>query len=245
MGALVITHYKRILNYIKPDFVHVFVDGTDRRGGRPRARREARGLRVRAVGETEGRGTPDGTDRDRDRPGDRRPTTAKYGFSNPDEAEDYFFKSGRGLSHELVDAISAHKNEPDWMRKFRHKSLDYFLARPMPTWGGDAVAGRDRLREHLLLHQADRESGRLVGGPARRHQGHLGQARHPRGREELPRRRRRPVRVRGRLPQAPGEPDRAGRDLPRHGHGAPRARGARSSSTSGRSSRRTTTSSPR
>jgi Fe-S cluster assembly ATP-binding protein len=28
MGALVITHYQRILNYIKPDFVHVFVDGT-------------------------------------------------------------------------------------------------------------------------------------------------------------------------------------------------------------------------
>ena len=28
MGALVITHYKRILNYIEPHFVHVFVDGT-------------------------------------------------------------------------------------------------------------------------------------------------------------------------------------------------------------------------
>jgi Fe-S cluster assembly ATP-binding protein len=27
MGALVITHYQRILNYIKPDYVHVFVDG--------------------------------------------------------------------------------------------------------------------------------------------------------------------------------------------------------------------------
>jgi Fe-S cluster assembly ATP-binding protein len=27
MGALVITHYQRILNYIKPDFVHVFADG--------------------------------------------------------------------------------------------------------------------------------------------------------------------------------------------------------------------------
>jgi len=27
MGALVITHYQRILNYIKPDHVHVFVDG--------------------------------------------------------------------------------------------------------------------------------------------------------------------------------------------------------------------------
>jgi Fe-S cluster assembly protein SufB len=58
----------------------------------------------------------------------------KYGFSVP---EDYFFKSGRGVSHELIDAISSHKDEPDWMRKFRHKSLDYFLARPTPTWGGD------------------------------------------------------------------------------------------------------------
>src|SRR5207245_4203993 len=27
MGALVITHYQRILNYVRPDFVHVFVDG--------------------------------------------------------------------------------------------------------------------------------------------------------------------------------------------------------------------------
>ena len=27
MGALVITHYQRILNHISPDFVHVFVDG--------------------------------------------------------------------------------------------------------------------------------------------------------------------------------------------------------------------------
>jgi Fe-S cluster assembly ATP-binding protein len=27
MGALVITHYQRILEYIQPDYVHVFVDG--------------------------------------------------------------------------------------------------------------------------------------------------------------------------------------------------------------------------
>ena len=27
MGALVITHYQRILNYVTPDYVHVFVDG--------------------------------------------------------------------------------------------------------------------------------------------------------------------------------------------------------------------------
>jgi Fe-S cluster assembly protein SufB len=66
----------------------------------------------------------------------------KYGFHTPDAAEDYFFKSGRGLSPELVAAISEHKNEPDWMRKFRLKSLEYFLARPLPTWGGD-VTGID------------------------------------------------------------------------------------------------------
>src|SRR5436189_6099211 len=58
----------------------------------------------------------------------------KYGFS---VTEDYFFKSGRGLSHELVDAISSHKDEPDWMREFRHRSLDYFYARPVPQWGGN------------------------------------------------------------------------------------------------------------
>src|SRR6202795_1005586 len=61
----------------------------------------------------------------------------KYGFSNPDEAKDYFFKSGRGISHEVVEAIAEHKNEPDWIPKFRHKSPEYFLARPLPQWGGN------------------------------------------------------------------------------------------------------------
>ena len=56
----------------------------------------------------------------------------QYGFSNPDEAKDYFFKSGRGISHDVVEAIAEHKSEPEWMRAFRHKSLDYFFARPMP-----------------------------------------------------------------------------------------------------------------
>src|SRR5205085_1692573 len=27
--------------------------------------------------------------------------------------------------------------EPAWMRKFRHRSLDYFEARPLPQWGGN------------------------------------------------------------------------------------------------------------
>lgn len=35
MGALVITHYQRLLNYIKPHFVHVIVDGRIARSGGP------------------------------------------------------------------------------------------------------------------------------------------------------------------------------------------------------------------
>lgn len=35
MGVLLITHYTRILNYIKPDFVHVFVDGKIAEEGGP------------------------------------------------------------------------------------------------------------------------------------------------------------------------------------------------------------------
>ncbi len=58
----------------------------------------------------------------------------KYGFHVP---EDYFFKSGRGLSHELVDAISQHKSEPEWMTEFRLKAYEHYLARPMPNWGAD------------------------------------------------------------------------------------------------------------
>jgi Fe-S cluster assembly ATP-binding protein len=35
LGVLLITHYTRILNYIKPDFVHVFVDGKVAEQGGP------------------------------------------------------------------------------------------------------------------------------------------------------------------------------------------------------------------
>lgn len=59
-------------------------------------------------------------------------TDYKYGFS---DAENYVFKSAKGLSHELVAQISRMKNEPEWMLKFRLRALDIFLKKPMPTWG--------------------------------------------------------------------------------------------------------------
>ncbi len=56
----------------------------------------------------------------------------RYGFRDPEE---YFHKGARGVSHEVVEMISQMKDEPRWMADFRHKALDTFLAKPMPTWG--------------------------------------------------------------------------------------------------------------
>ncbi|HEY8286527.1 MAG TPA: Fe-S cluster assembly protein SufB [Chloroflexota bacterium] len=59
-----------------------------------------------------------------------------YQFGFRDE-ENYIFKSGRGLTRSVVEQISDMKDEPEWMRKFRLKSLEYFNRRPMPNWGAD------------------------------------------------------------------------------------------------------------
>src|SRR5882724_10905475 len=85
-----------------------------------------------------------------------------YGFS---VKEDYFFKSGRGLSHELVAAISEHKNEPEWMRKFRLKSLDYFLARPMPNWGAD-LSGIDFENIYYYIKPTEKQADKWEDLPA-------------------------------------------------------------------------------
>ncbi|MCP4168497.1 MAG: Fe-S cluster assembly protein SufB [Chloroflexi bacterium] len=58
----------------------------------------------------------------------------EFGWSQP---EDYTFKARKGLDHDIVDQISDMKGEPDWMREFRHKSLDIYLSKPVPTWGAD------------------------------------------------------------------------------------------------------------
>ncbi len=60
----------------------------------------------------------------------------RYGFRDPEE---YFVKAPKGLNHEVVEMISRLKQEPDWMREFRHRALDTFHAKPMPTWGNIAM----------------------------------------------------------------------------------------------------------
>jgi len=58
----------------------------------------------------------------------------EYGWNQP---ENYTFKARKGLDHDVIDQISDLKGEPDWMREFRHKALDIYHAKPLPTWGAD------------------------------------------------------------------------------------------------------------
>ena len=73
MGALLITHYQRILNYIKPDFVHVFVDGRIVEEGGPELahKLEAEGYEAFAPAPVGGGESSNGADRDRGRQGNR------------------------------------------------------------------------------------------------------------------------------------------------------------------------------
>ncbi|APC48993.1 Fe-S cluster assembly protein SufB [Virgibacillus halodenitrificans] len=58
----------------------------------------------------------------------------KYGFHDRDVS---VFRSGKGLTREVVEEISRMKEEPQWMLDYRLKALEHFYERPMPQWGGD------------------------------------------------------------------------------------------------------------
>lgn len=60
----------------------------------------------------------------------------QYGFH---DAEDYVFKSERGLTRDGVAAISKMKGEPEWMLEFRLKAYDHYVKRPMPNWGSEVL----------------------------------------------------------------------------------------------------------
>ncbi len=58
----------------------------------------------------------------------------EFGFHNEDQS---VFRTEKGINHDIVEQISAIKQEPEWMRRFRHEALDIFLAKGMPNWGAD------------------------------------------------------------------------------------------------------------
>src|ERR687890_2824520 len=79
--------------------------------------------------------------------------TEKYGFH---DAENYLYKAPKGLSAELVAKISEFKNDPQGMRDFRLKALEYFLARPMPTWGSPHLAEVDFDDIHYFVRASEK-----------------------------------------------------------------------------------------
>ena len=177
-GVLVITHYERILTYIKPQFVHILFGGRIVENGGPElikllekegynwvrekypdaakdeaemeaaiAAKTAPGPRLRTF---PGRRFPGSSRRIRlnfSEKGQAQMSTDlnlqvagikddyKYGFH--DSEENYAFKSGKGLTREIVCQISEMKNEPLWMREIRLKALEVFRSKPTPVWGGD------------------------------------------------------------------------------------------------------------
>ncbi|MFH2019842.1 MAG: Fe-S cluster assembly protein SufB [archaeon] len=58
----------------------------------------------------------------------------KYGFNNP---ENFTYKTGKGLTEEIIRKISGIKNEPVWMLELRLKSYKYYLEKKMPEWGAN------------------------------------------------------------------------------------------------------------
>jgi Fe-S cluster assembly protein SufB len=77
----------------------------------------------------------------------------RFGFRDP---ENYLYKAPKGLSREIVEKISAFKNEPKWMLDFRLKALDHFLSRPMPTWGSPLLQEVDFDDIHYFVRASEK-----------------------------------------------------------------------------------------
>src|SRR3977135_982282 len=77
----------------------------------------------------------------------------EYGFR--DSEKDYAFKAKKGLSREVVEEISDHKQEPAWMREFRLKALEHFEARPMPEWAGGHMDSIDFQNIHYFVRASE------------------------------------------------------------------------------------------
>ena len=94
-----------------------------------------------------------------------RDIRSDYGYGWHVDDVSTIYKAPKGLTHELLDVISDHKSEPDWMRAFRHQSLDYFLARPMPGWGAD-LSGIDFDNIHYYLKPTEKQVDKWEDLPA-------------------------------------------------------------------------------
>ena len=69
-----------------------------------------------------------------------------YDFRNEDKDA---YKLDEGLTPAIVEQISKEKNDPEWMREFRLKSLETYNQIPVPEWG-PSIEGLDM--DHILTY---------------------------------------------------------------------------------------------
>lgn len=79
----------------------------------------------------------------------------QYGFH--DASEQYAFLAEKGLSVDVIRAMSAMKGEPDWMLEFRLQAYEHFLEKSLPTWGGD-LSEIDFEDIHYYINPATKKS---------------------------------------------------------------------------------------
>ncbi len=77
----------------------------------------------------------------------------EFGFHDTEAA---LLKLPKGLNRDIIHAISDLKQEPQWMRELRLRSLAYFEARPLPAWGGD-LSQIDFQNIHYFVRASDRD----------------------------------------------------------------------------------------
>ncbi|MGH7754712.1 MAG: Fe-S cluster assembly protein SufB [Vulcanimicrobiaceae bacterium] len=82
----------------------------------------------------------------------------RHGFHDSEDA--YAFKSDKGLTREIVERISAMKNEPEWMLRFRLRAFEIFKKKPMPDWGDSARLAEIDFDDIRYFVKATAEQGR-------------------------------------------------------------------------------------
>ena len=168
----------------------------------------------------------------------------KYKLGWHDSTDDYVYAPKKGLNETVVRDISGQKDEPEWMTKFRLNALKRFERKPMLEWFATNMPDIDfddiyyylkptegQVSEWDTLPESMQRTYEKLGIPEAERKYLAG--------------RHRAVRIRGRVPQEPRGPREAGDPLHRAWTSRCASTPSSCASTSARSSRRATTSSPR
>ena len=78
----------------------------------------------------------------------------EFGWSDSDKAG---ASARRGINEEVVRDISNKKSEPEWMLERRLKGFDFFLKKPMPSWGAD-LSGIDFDNIKYFVRSTERQA---------------------------------------------------------------------------------------